>query len=193
MSVCFVIDDEPLNCEVLCIQLGNFGFETQAFARPEDALECKHVPDMVFTDLVFKNSDHDGFWYADTLKAASAHKPYLVLMTATYDSRLRLRCLQHGIDNILRKPYETSELLDMIQVHRILQKNRQKRKPRFTRYASTASDMSKSMTKLQSQMTMLEKARASLKAPLDTAESKLQSPGKSLTLGQPLRVAHTSA
>lgn len=194
MPLCFVIDDEPLNREILCLQLGTFGFDAQEFSRPEDAADCKDHPDLVFTDLVFKNSDHDGFWYADLWKTRAGKKPYLVLMTATHDRRMRLRCLEHGVDNILHKPYETTELRDMIQVQRILAKNRHQRKPRFTRYKSTASDMTKSMTKLQSQMTMLNKARASLKAPVVDAEHKLQSPGrghngKSFTLGQPLRPA----
>jgi diguanylate cyclase len=107
-----MVDDEPLNMDVLRIHLQIEGYEnfvcvsdsTQAIAKMEEK-----VPDVLLLDLVMPNLS--GFEILEQLGEHETlkHVPVIVL-TSSDNAETKLRVLQLGASDFLSKPVDASEL-----------------------------------------------------------------------------------
>jgi DNA-binding response OmpR family regulator len=92
------------------------GYEVQHAANGVEALEMLKAfhPDLVVTDVMMPQMD--GWELCRRVKLDSTHKgvPVLIL-TAKSDSIAELRSFESGADEFLAKPFESTELLAVIQ------------------------------------------------------------------------------
>jgi putative two-component system response regulator len=109
-----VVDDEPLNVELLADVLADAGFtEVETTTSPAQALRsCALLtPDLLLLDLHMPGSD--GFEVMDTLGPAirtDAGPPVLVL-TADVTPASRHRALSAGARDFISKPFDHEEVL----------------------------------------------------------------------------------
>ena len=109
-----VVDDEPLNVELLAAILGDAGFtDVETTTNPAQALKncALWTPDLLLLDLHMPGTD--GFEVMDTLGPAirtDAGPPVLVL-TADITQTTRHRALRAGARDFLSKPFDHEEVL----------------------------------------------------------------------------------
>ena len=107
-----MIDDEPLNMEVLQIHLEAEGYQnfvtlddsTQAMAQLRD-----HIPDVLLLDLVMPMVSGLDILREIRLDPELKHIPTIVL-TSSNDPATKLQALQLGATDFLAKPVDASEL-----------------------------------------------------------------------------------
>jgi diguanylate cyclase (GGDEF)-like protein len=110
--VIMMIDDEPLNIEVLQTFLEEAGYrEFVPVTAPLEALGliADRRPDVVLLDLVMP--EMSGFEILERLRADDTlrHTPVIVLTSAT-DAETKLKALELGATDFLAKPVDSSEL-----------------------------------------------------------------------------------
>ncbi len=110
--IIMMIDDEPLNLEVLQTFLEEAGYrEFVPVTAPLEALGliADRRPDVVLLDLVMP--EMSGFEILERLRADDTlrHTPVIVLTSAT-DAETKLKALELGATDFLAKPVDSSEL-----------------------------------------------------------------------------------
>jgi diguanylate cyclase (GGDEF)-like protein len=110
--VIMMVDDEPLNIEVLQTFLEEAGyreFVPVTAARETLSLIAERRPDVVLLDLVMP--EMSGFEILERMRADDAlrHVPVIVLTSAT-DGETKLKALELGATDFLAKPVDSSEL-----------------------------------------------------------------------------------
>lgn len=112
----FIIDDKPVNTELLERMLEQAGFNH--FRSTNDSRQAVPVylefqPDLVLLDL--KMPHLDGFQVMEKLRALEedSYAPILVL-TAQPDIKSRMRALKSGAKDFLGKPFDQAEALARI-------------------------------------------------------------------------------
>ncbi len=110
--IIMMIDDEPLNIEVLQTFLEEAGYrEFVPVTAPREALGliADRRPDVVLLDLVMP--EMSGFEILERLRADDTlrHTPVIVLTSAT-DAETKLKALELGATDFLAKPVDSSEL-----------------------------------------------------------------------------------
>jgi diguanylate cyclase (GGDEF)-like protein len=110
--IIMMIDDEPLNIEVLQTFLEEAGYrEFVPVTAPREALGliADKRPDVVLLDLVMP--EMSGFEILERLRADDTlrHTPVIVLTSAT-DAETKLKALELGATDFLAKPVDSSEL-----------------------------------------------------------------------------------
>jgi diguanylate cyclase (GGDEF)-like protein len=110
--IIMMIDDEPLNIEVLQTFLEEAGYrEFIPVTAPREALGliADRRPDVVLLDLVMP--EMSGFEILERLRADDSlrHTPVIVLTSAT-DAETKLKALELGATDFLAKPVDSSEL-----------------------------------------------------------------------------------
>jgi signal transduction histidine kinase len=112
MATLLLVDDEPLNRELLHAYLEPLGYDLIDAADGEEALarvDADH-PDLVLLDVMMPGLD--GFAVTERIKAATASEFLpVVLLTALSDRDSRVRGLRAGADEFLTKPVDRHELL----------------------------------------------------------------------------------
>jgi putative two-component system response regulator len=106
-----VVDDEPANVEVFSRLMTRLGYEVQAAATGELALEsvARNGPDLVLLDVNMPGID--GFEVCRRLKADRATRLIPILMVTTLTaSDDRVRGIEAGADDFLAKPPVLAEL-----------------------------------------------------------------------------------
>jgi len=109
-----VVDDEPLNVELLAAILGDAGFtDVQTTTSPTRALEsCALLtPDLLLLDLHMPGTD--GFAVMDTLGPAirTDEGPPVLVLTADVTQTTRHRALSAGARDFISKPFDHEEVL----------------------------------------------------------------------------------
>ncbi len=137
MAVILVVDDEPLQRDILKTILDDEGFETHTAASGEEALKTigKFHPDVVLTDLKM-----EGMGGIELLAAARAENPSLIfiVMTAHGTVGSAVEAMKKGAFDYLQKPLEKDNLL--ITVKRatehaeLLKENLQLKKELYDRF-----------------------------------------------------------
>lgn len=107
-----MVDDEPINMEVLQLHLESEGYDN--FISTSDStsaveLTRSSLPDIVLLDLMMP--DVSGFDILRDLRADPElkHTPVIVL-TSSDDSETKLQALRFGANDFLSKPVDSSEL-----------------------------------------------------------------------------------
>jgi DNA-binding NtrC family response regulator len=110
MSVILVVDDEPLQREILKTILDDEGYETHTASSGEEGLGTlkKFQPDVILTDL--KMEGMDGIEFIETAKAESSSGTFIV-MTAHGTVGSAVEAMKKGAFDYLQKPLEKDHLL----------------------------------------------------------------------------------
>jgi DNA-binding response OmpR family regulator len=107
-----IVDDEPLNVDLLEQELADFGYHTISATHGQAALEKAIVeePDLILLDVMIP--DMDGFTVCRLLKADERTQLIpVIMMTALGAREDRIRGIEAGADDFLTKPADPRELL----------------------------------------------------------------------------------
>jgi formate hydrogenlyase transcriptional activator len=113
-----IVDDEPLNVDLLEQELGAAGYKTLAAASGEEALAlaAKAQPDLILLDIMMAGID--GYEACRRLKAAEATRAIpVIFLTALTDTFEKVRAFGVGAVDYVTKPFETEELLARVGTH----------------------------------------------------------------------------
>jgi two-component system cell cycle response regulator len=111
-----IVDDEPLNVQLMEKQLAQYSYDTIAAYCGEDALEIveKELPDLIILDIVMPGID--GF---EVIRAIRANKRTadipIILCTVINSKEQRIRGLNLGADEFLNKPIMFEELVARVR------------------------------------------------------------------------------
>jgi DNA-binding NtrC family response regulator len=117
-GVVLIVDDEPLNVDLLEQELSAEGFRTVAAENGEDALRLAAAarPDLILLDVMMKGID--GYETCRRLKAADPTRTIpVIFLTALSDTFDKVRGFRAGGVDYLTKPFETEELLARVRTH----------------------------------------------------------------------------
>ena len=126
-----VVDDEPINLDVLYKVLGEQGYDVLVTTNGEEALEAaeRARPDLVLLDLMMPGMD--GLEVCRRLRAtdASRHTPVIFLTASDMDENA-LDAFAAGANDFVVKPFRTDEVCarvkTQLQVGRLVQALEQK-------------------------------------------------------------------
>ncbi|OUR95337.1 hypothetical protein A9Q84_15990 [Halobacteriovorax marinus] len=110
-QIALIIDDHPLNQEMLKVTLNMFGLVVhQAYRVKEGITEIKHrKPDIIFMDLHMP--DLDGFEGIQLIRKMEGFKKIpIVLVTANVLSETKEKAFQLGVEDFLEKPIDHQKL-----------------------------------------------------------------------------------
>lgn len=104
-----VVDDEPQIVRGLRVILGDAGYEVEAAATKESALDAVSVrpPDGILLDLVLP----DGSGVEVCAEIRKWSELPIVVLSAVGDEREKVRALDAGADDFVTKPFGAEELL----------------------------------------------------------------------------------
>jgi two-component system cell cycle response regulator len=111
-----VVDDYPMNCELIEAMLVPAGYRVESVYSGADALAsiAAHPPDLVLLDVSMP--EMDGFEVAKRLRAAEETRLIpIVMVTALGDLEHRVRGIESGAEDYLAKPVNRMELLARVQ------------------------------------------------------------------------------
>lgn len=112
----YIVEDEPDILELLKISLRGAGFATRGFLAAAPLLEAlrEKAPDLLLLDLMLP--DMDGMEVCRLLRSEDATRRLpIVMLTARSELTDRVRGLEHGADDYITKPFETSELIARVK------------------------------------------------------------------------------
>ncbi|MEV5985490.1 response regulator transcription factor [Streptomyces sp. NPDC052051] len=132
-----VVDDEPTVRELLRTALRYVGFDVDAAATGQEALDlaARRTPDLVLLDVMLP--DMDGFEVIRRLRA-QPRSPLpghggdvpVLFVTARDDRQDRLHGLRLGGDDYVTKPFDLEELI--ARIHAVLRRTRGEQPTRVT-------------------------------------------------------------
>ena len=112
----FVVDDEPLICEVLDIALSQGGFRVQVFSNPQAAADAFEdaitKPDLLATDYAMPGMDG-----LELIRQCRANSP--ALRTVLFSGNLTLEMLTFEKvrpDKFINKPFLPSKFLEEVRL-----------------------------------------------------------------------------
>ena len=126
MSSVLIVDDEPVNVDLLEQELADAGYRTLSAASGEQAIEiaARDKPDLILLDVMMPGID--GYEACRRLKAAEATRPIpVIFLTALSDSFEKVRGFGAGAVDYVTKPFDLEELLARIRTHLGLRKELQ--------------------------------------------------------------------
>ena len=113
-----IVDDEPLNVDLLEQELIAAGYRTIAAQNGEDALALtrKSQPDLILLDVMMVGID--GYETCKRIKAdATMRMIPVIFLTALKDTFDKVRAFRIGAVDCVTKPFETEELLARVGAH----------------------------------------------------------------------------
>ncbi len=113
-----VVDDEPLNLDLLEQELAAAGYRTVSAAGGEQALAlaAEKSPELILLDA--RMPGIDGYETCRRLKASEATRAIpVIFLTALADTQDKLRAFGAGAVDYVTKPFESEELLARVQTH----------------------------------------------------------------------------
>jgi two-component system cell cycle response regulator len=111
-----VVDDHPMNCELIEAMLAPVGYRVQCAYSGAEALAsiAADPPDLVLLDVSMP--EMDGFQVAKRLRAEEETRLIpIVMVTALGDLEHRVRGIESGAEDYLAKPVNRTELLARVQ------------------------------------------------------------------------------
>jgi DNA-binding NtrC family response regulator len=143
MPVVLVVDDEPLQRDILKTILQDEGYETYAAESGEEALRVisKYQPDVILTDL--KMDGMDGIELIESVAAREAPAqdgsvPTMIIMTAHGTISSAVEAMKKGAFDYLTKPLNKDSLVltlkRAVEHAELLKENRQLQKELYDRF-----------------------------------------------------------
>jgi two-component system OmpR family response regulator len=111
-----VADDSRMILELVVMSLKRDGYEPVTATDGSEALAAirEHRPELVIIDGVMPNGD--GYEVCETIRAEQGDwKPHVILLTAADRPVDRERALAAGADELMSKPFSTSELRSRVR------------------------------------------------------------------------------
>jgi two-component system cell cycle response regulator len=111
-----IVDDEPLNVDLMEKQLAQYSYDTIVAYCGEDALEIveKELPDLIILDIVMPGID--GFEVIRAIRANKRTVDIPIILCTVLDSKeQRIRGLNLGADEFLNKPIMFEELVARVR------------------------------------------------------------------------------
>jgi DNA-binding response OmpR family regulator len=111
-----VADDSRMILELVVMSLKRDGYEPVTATDGAEALAAirEHRPELVIIDGVMPNGD--GYEVCATIRAEQGDwKPHMILLTAADRPVDRERALAAGADELMSKPFSTSELRSRVR------------------------------------------------------------------------------
>jgi DNA-binding NtrC family response regulator len=113
-----IVDDEPLNIDLLEQELGAAGYRTRCAASGEQALAAVAAapPDLILLDVMMAGID--GYETCRRLKASEATRAIPVIFVTALDETFeKVRAFGLGAVDYVTKPFEPEELLARVGTH----------------------------------------------------------------------------
>jgi DNA-binding NtrC family response regulator len=113
-----LVDDEPLNVDLLEQELGGAGYRTLAAAGGEEAIRiaAEKQPELILLDVMMDGID--GYETCRRLKAGERTRAIpVIFLTALSDAFEKVRGFGAGAVDYVTKPFDTEELLARIRTH----------------------------------------------------------------------------
>ncbi|MDY6804548.1 MAG: AAA family ATPase [Cyanobacteriota bacterium] len=113
-----VVDDKPVNCQLLVKLLTPFGFEVRDAANGREAVDIylEWQPDLIFMDM--RMPVMDGYEATQRIKEPAGDKPCAVVaVTASILEEEKAIVLEAGCDGFIRKPFKDGEIFEAIARH----------------------------------------------------------------------------
>lgn len=112
--ILLVADDEPILRNIIGSELAKKGFQVVPVENGTEALDLvkQHKIDLVISDIRMPHGD--GITLLDNIQKLSSNKPAVILMTGFADITEQ-ECLKKGAFAVIQKPFQKSQLLDLIQ------------------------------------------------------------------------------
>ena len=111
-----IVDDEPMNLDILQTRLAVHGYEILTATNGEEALAMASTqqPDLILLDIMMPKVD--GIDVCRHLKA-DASLPFMpiIMVTAKADSKDVVAGLEAGADEYLTKPFRADALVDSVR------------------------------------------------------------------------------
>jgi DNA-binding NtrC family response regulator len=111
-----IVEDDPIEADLLSQELADHGYNTQWAEDGEKALHLikQSLPDLVLLDIILPKMD--GFEVVKQIKAsAKTHIIPVIMVTALSDMDERVKGLDSGADDYITKPFKTFELLARVR------------------------------------------------------------------------------
>jgi putative two-component system response regulator len=109
LPIVLVADDDPVNRELMALQLRAQKLEPLMAASGAEALAAARKPDLILLDVMMPGLD--GFEAVARLKAGEATRAIPVIMVSSLnDQESRLRGLAAGAEDFLSRPVDKTEL-----------------------------------------------------------------------------------
>jgi adenylate cyclase len=115
-ALILIVDDEPLNVDLLEQELGDLGYRTESAFGGLEALAkvAANPPDLILLDVMMP--DLDGITVCRQLKDdPTTHLIPIIIMTALNAIEDRVQGIEAGADDFLTKPVDDRELLARIR------------------------------------------------------------------------------
>ncbi len=113
-----IVDDEPVNVDLLEQELGAAGYRTVAAGSGEQAvvLAAQSQPDLILLDVIMRGID--GYETCRRLKAGEATRAIpVIVLTALTETSEKVRAFREGAVDYVTKPFEPEELLARVGTH----------------------------------------------------------------------------
>jgi DNA-binding NtrC family response regulator len=113
-----IVDDEPLNVDLLEQELGAAGYRTLSASSGVEAvaLAARAQPDLVLLDVMMPGID--GYEACRRLKAGEATRAIpVIVLTSLRETFEKVRAFREGAVDYVTKPFETEELLARVGTH----------------------------------------------------------------------------
>lgn len=110
-----VIDDEPELVKAVEVRLRTSGYEVEvAYDGPSGIDKAKQTkPDLILLDIIMPKMD--GYQVAKKLMVDPETKDiHIIIFSASQERDLEKKCRELGVTNFITKPFETSELLGLV-------------------------------------------------------------------------------
>lgn len=114
-----VVEDNENNRNLLVTLLRTVGFEVQEAVNGQDAIEIweKWQPHLIWMDM--RMSVMDGYEATTQIKRSPGGKDTVIIaLTASAFEEDRIKVLQHGCDDFVRKPFKENEIFE--KMHKFL-------------------------------------------------------------------------
>jgi signal transduction histidine kinase/ActR/RegA family two-component response regulator len=115
-STVLVVDDNPFNVEVLCLQLETLGVVGEAAASGADAIGRMRrdtTIDLILLDCFMPGMD--GYQTAEALRRAGVEVP-VIAVSAASDAAHQQRCVEAGMNGVLTKPLRIRQLAAVLSL-----------------------------------------------------------------------------
>jgi two-component system, sensor histidine kinase and response regulator len=119
MVTALIIDDNPVNCEMIAIALKRINIDSSSVTNGNAALSHleTHTPDLIVTDLCLPNRlGPDGTEIIAHIRGTDRlqHLP-IIAVTAISDAEYEQRAMTNGADELIRRPFKLQDLAESAQ------------------------------------------------------------------------------